>query len=140
MEVTPTSVAKFPETGGEVDFTINTNTLGWEYLISPEVDWIREVSKKETELTLSIVENPNPQERSAAITFTSLSTPEMKQSINIAQAAKTVLPVADLLDIVFKSDGNAEDISPLKQSVSTIEGPTLSTLFSNTYQIGRAHV
>lgn len=134
MEVTPTSVAKFPETGGEVDFTINTNTLGWEYLISPEVDWIREVSKKETELTLSIVENPNPQERSAAITFTSLSTPEMKQSINIAQAAKTVLPVADLLDIVFKSDGSAEDISPLKQSVSTIEGPTLSTLFSNTYQ------
>ena len=134
INVTPTSVATFPESGGKIDFTISTNTLGWEYVISSASDWISEVSKTETELTLSIAENPNPQDRSTTITFTSLSTPEVKKSINISQEAKEVLPVADLLDIVFKADGSAEDISPLKQTVSTIEGSTMSTVFSNTYQ------
>jgi glycerophosphoryl diester phosphodiesterase len=44
------------------------------------------------------------------------------------------LPVADLLDLTFKKDGTAEDISPMKNAVTTLESSALFTFFSNSYQ------
>lgn len=43
-------------------------------------------------------------------------------------------PKADLLDIIFKDDGTAEDISPMRNPVITCPGPTLMTYYSNVHQ------
>lgn len=43
-------------------------------------------------------------------------------------------PVADILDIVFKQDGTAEDISPMKNSVTTVFSSTLSSYYNSTYE------
>ncbi len=42
-------------------------------------------------------------------------------------------PVADLLDVAFKGDGTAEDLSPMKNKVSLI-GTSSSTYYNNTYK------
>ena len=41
-------------------------------------------------------------------------------------------PVADILDVVFKTDGTAEDISPMKNVITTNNSGALSTYYSNT--------
>ena len=43
-------------------------------------------------------------------------------------------PVADILDVVFKTDGTAEDISPMKNAITTNSSGALSTYYSNTYK------
>ena len=43
-------------------------------------------------------------------------------------------PVADILDVVFKTDGTAEDISPMKNVITTNNSGALSTYYSNTYK------
>ena len=45
----------------------------------------------------------------------------------------TGAPKADLLDIGFKADGTAEDVSPLRNTVITKPGPTLMTYFSEMH-------
>lgn len=45
----------------------------------------------------------------------------------------TGAPKADLLDIVFKADGTAEDVSPLRNTVITKPAPTLMTYFSEMH-------
>lgn len=42
-------------------------------------------------------------------------------------------PVADVLDVVFKTDGTAEDVSPMHNVVETHAGGALSTYYSATY-------
>lgn len=43
-------------------------------------------------------------------------------------------PKADLLDVVFKADGTAEDISPMQNEVITNAGEGLTTYYNNTYE------
>ena len=43
-------------------------------------------------------------------------------------------PVADVLDVVFKTDGTAEDVSPMHNVVTTSSGGAVSTYFSSTYK------
>ena len=45
----------------------------------------------------------------------------------------TKAPAADILDVVFKADGTAEDISPMKNPVTIPSNGGLSTVWSNTY-------
>ncbi len=45
----------------------------------------------------------------------------------------TKAPVADILDVIFKADGTAEDISPMKNPVTIPSSGGLSTVWSNTY-------
>lgn len=42
-------------------------------------------------------------------------------------------PKADLLDVVFKADGTAEDVSPMQNEVITNAGDGLTTYYNNTY-------
>ncbi|MCR4920622.1 MAG: hypothetical protein K5945_02800 [Bacteroidaceae bacterium] len=44
------------------------------------------------------------------------------------------LPVADLLDVQFKADGSAVDVSPMKNTVTTPAKNGLATIWSDTYQ------
>ena len=46
----------------------------------------------------------------------------------------TYVPVADILDVEFKADGTAEDISAMKNPVETNKSGALNTYFSNTYK------
>lgn len=48
-------------------------------------------------------------------------------------------PEADMLDVVFHSDGTAEDVSPMHNEVKTIAGGGSSTYFNNTYGRFTAH-
>ena len=43
-------------------------------------------------------------------------------------------PVADILDVLFKTDGTVEDISPMKNAITTNSSGALSTYYSNTYK------
>ena len=43
-------------------------------------------------------------------------------------------PVADVLDVVFKTDGTAEDVSPMKNVVATSAGGALTTYYNGTYR------
>ena len=42
-------------------------------------------------------------------------------------------PVADILDVRFNADGSAEDVSPMKNTVTTPKTGGMSTIWSNTY-------
>lgn len=42
-------------------------------------------------------------------------------------------PVADVLDVIFKTDGTAQDVSPMKNTVTTVASGALSTYYSSTY-------
>jgi glycerophosphoryl diester phosphodiesterase len=42
-------------------------------------------------------------------------------------------PMADILDIVFKQDGTAEDVSPLHNTVATLKGTNLCTYYNDIY-------
>lgn len=42
--------------------------------------------------------------------------------------------VADLLDVVFKTDGTAEDVSPLHFNIATIEGLAMTTVYSDRFK------
>lgn len=42
-------------------------------------------------------------------------------------------PTATLLDVEFKTDGTAEDVSPMKNAVESHPGAALTTYYNNTY-------
>lgn len=42
--------------------------------------------------------------------------------------------VADLLDVVFKNDGTAEDVSPMHNTVATLAGGMMHTYFNEAYR------
>ncbi len=48
-------------------------------------------------------------------------------------AAKAEMPVADVLDVKFKTDGTAEDISAMHNAVESHTGAALTTYFNSTY-------
>lgn len=43
-------------------------------------------------------------------------------------------PQADVLDVVFKTDGTAKDVSPMKNVVTTVASGALSTYYNSTYK------
>ncbi len=56
----------------------------------------------------------------------------------LAAASELNVPVADVLDVVFKEDGSAEDVSPMKNAVETVGTPTVS--MNETYGRNSTHV
>lgn len=135
--ITPASIDEISYTGDEIKFTINSDTEEWSYSISDiEDNWLTEKQKDATTLVLEASVNTTAKKRTATVTFTHPSLPNATQYITIRQAETggETAPIADLLDVVFNADGTAEDISSLRNQISTIEGSQLSTLFSNTYQ------
>ncbi|MCR4921982.1 MAG: discoidin domain-containing protein [Bacteroidaceae bacterium] len=58
--------------------------------------------------------------------------------VSTATSAKVTAPVADLLDVVFKEDGSAEDVSPMHNTVEHF-GETSSVYYNTTYGRYVAH-
>ena len=48
-------------------------------------------------------------------------------------AAKAEMPVVDVLDVKFKTDGTAEDVSAMHNAVESHTGAALTTYYSSTY-------
>ena len=132
LSVTPVSPADLPASGGEIELTVETNT-DWDYHISDNTGWITEKSKNATGITLGASANMTANSRAVIVTFNIPSMQGIQQQVRISQEGADLPPLADILDVAFKIDGTAVDISPLNQNVLTVEGSSLTTLFSNTY-------
>jgi len=52
---------------------------------------------------------------------------------NIDSITYVTLPMADMLDVQFNSDGTATDISPMANPIETVPSTGLSTYYNNTY-------
>lgn len=132
FHVTPTSPEKIPGKGGEIEFTI-TSDVEWDYAIV-EANWLIEKSKSSNSLILEALENDSEIERLAIVKFSLPSLEGISQEVSISQGGMIVWPVADLLDIVFKADGTAEDVSALRYNIITIDGLAMTTVYSNRFE------
>ncbi len=127
-----TSPEKIPGKGGEIEFTI-TSDVEWDYAIV-EANWLIEKSKSSNSLILEALENDSEIERLAIVKFSLPSLEGISQEVSISQGGMIVWPVADLLDIVFKADGTAEDVSALRYNIITIDGLAMTTVYSNRFE------
>ena len=132
FHVTPTSPEKIPGKGGEIEFTI-TSDVEWDYAIV-EANWLIEKSKSSNSLIMEALENDSKIERLAIVKFSLSSLEGISQEVKISQEGMIVWPVADLLDIVFKADGTAEDVSALRYNIITIDGLAMTTVYSNRFE------
>lgn len=125
----------FGENGGKATFAITSN-IGWKYEISPAATWITEGERSESELVLNI-SALSFDSRSVDVIFSS-EEESYSDTITITQSGRERI-VADVLDVVFKADGTAEDISPMKMKVATYAGTQLMTYYNSAYDRYVAH-
>ena len=133
---------EIPGDGGEAIFDVTSNGA-WSYVIDQQEQWLTEKSKTDKQLTLKASPAGN-SERKAVVTFTSTADSKLKESITITQKPKTeepqpLIPQADLLDVVFKNDGTAEDISAAKTPVQALSGTAMMTYYNDIYSRYVAH-
>jgi hypothetical protein len=81
-----------PNTGGNVDVSVTTNTGNWKYTLS-DASWLTEISKSATGITLNAPVNNGPA-RSAVLTVTSVDYPTVSKTVTIQQEA--IVPVITL--------------------------------------------
>ena len=132
FQITPASPDKLPGKGGEIEFTIESDGE-WDYKIM-DADWLTEKSKSLNSLILEASENNSESERLANVKFSVPSLKDLTQEVKISQEGMITNPIADLLDIVFKADGTAEDVSAPKYNIATIDGLAMTTVYSNQYE------
>ena len=126
-----------PYTGGTVIFTVTTNGK-WTYAYNEsKVDWFTQPTLDGNTVTILIPENPISAARSGEIKFISVSDPSLIEVFTIKQEAGPTppdAPKADLLDIVFKADGTAEDVSPMKNEVLYYPGTACTPYYHDIYK------
>lgn len=132
LSVTPTSPPKLQDIGGELEFTISSDA-DWTYTIA-DAEWLTEKSKTATSLILEVSENTTLSERTASVLFCLSSTPDIKQNVVVIQEGKMKIPTANLLDVIFKEDGTAIDISSSINNIVTVEGMAMTTVYSDRYE------
>lgn len=103
--------------GDEFTVTVDTNQPDWTYEFDGTVSWITEKGKTETSVTFVVPENETGGKRSADIRFFATAAPELMDYVAVTQSSPAVAPKADLLDVVFDSDGTAKDVSAMSMSV-----------------------
>ena len=119
-----------------------TTTGEWQAEVSEEAaSWLalepsEGIATKQLRVKLVITPNDYDEVNKATVTFVSKENPEVKQTIDIMQRAAIIAPprIADLLDIEFKNDGTAVDVSPKNFTVTTFPGSTLMTYYSDAYE------
>ncbi|MDR1861083.1 MAG: hypothetical protein LBR06_09220 [Bacteroidales bacterium] len=132
LTATASLTEKLPATGGAVTFTIDASSE-WEYAIS-DGDWLTETAR--TDVILTVEAAATTARRTATITFSLKNAPSVTAQLTVEQAAPEAvqLPVADMLDVVFKNDGTAEDVSPMHHTVETLESTAMFTYYDRTYE------
>lgn len=129
MLMVATETEEIPAEGGEVTFNVVSN-VDWTYAVDPANT--TETAKTDDKLTLTFPPSPTEEKVTYKVTFTYAGNTE---EITIDQKGQPKpVPQADLLDIVFKADGTAEDVSPMHNAVITKEGSTLMTYYSETHK------
>ena len=123
--------------GGDVVFDVTSNGA-WSYTIDQQEQWLTEKSKSAERLTLTAAVGSDA-ERKATVTFTSEADSKLKETITITQHPREALPQplvpeADLLDVVFRNDGTAEDISRSGIPVETLSGMAMMTYYNDAYR------
>ncbi|MDR1525534.1 MAG: hypothetical protein LBS79_09835 [Tannerella sp.] len=128
LSVTPATQGSLSAEGGNVLFSIDANAQ-WTYLNTGS-DWLTETEKTDKTLTLAASPNNTTASRTATLTFKLVN---YGNTVEIPVTQK-IGAVADLLDVAFKNDGTAEDISPMRHTVTTLESSALFTFYSDTYE------
>lgn len=119
-----------PFTANEIVVTIKASVTDWEYKITGDnTSWLTQKNKTSTRLTLNAAENPGPDNRTATLVFSSPSQPELSASVPLSQRK----PGADLLDVVFNSDGTATDVSPMGNKVETFGSDAMTTYRNDAF-------
>lgn len=133
LTVSPKKVVMVGYSEDEIVFTIDSGVNDWEYSLTNSSDWLTEESKTDTELTFKVAENTSGAERKVNIIFSLSDMSDITEEILITQSNNEL--AADLLDVVFKEDGTAEDISPSKREIETLPDEiTLNVLYSDKYE------
>lgn len=118
------TAATVPYIGGK--FTINVKAnCAWTYKISPSTVSEVSISRNHLELDFPCFDSQND---TYTITFTY---GDQTKILELKQASK---PVADLLDIVFKEDGTAVDVSPFRHTVITQPSSALTTYYNDIHK------
>jgi glycerophosphoryl diester phosphodiesterase len=128
LSVTPATQGDLSAEGGNILFNIDANAP-WTYLIAGG-NWLTETEKTEKTLLLAVSPNNTGASRTVTVTFHLVNRGNTVE-IPVTQKAGAV---ADLLDVVFKNDGTAEDVSPMRHTVTTLESSALFTFYSDTYE------
>ncbi len=118
--------AEVPFIGGDVTIKVVANCQ-WTYSVDNSL--VKEVSKTKNQLVLNFPFHPAGDDASYTVTF-KYGDNQSKQ-ISLVQAAE---PVADLLDVVFKEDGTAEDVSPMAHEVITKPSTSLMTYYNDIHK------
>ena len=121
-------VESLPTEGGDVTFSVECSTL-WDY--SSEDEGVTEVSRSDNELVLHFPEATQSGKINRKVTFSYLT-----GSVDVEITQKgipVVVGKADLLDIEFKADGTAIDVSPMQHEVITKPGNSLMTYFNEVH-------
>lgn len=119
-----------------------TTTGEWQAQVPEEAaSWLtlepsEGIATSQLRINFKILPNDYDEVNKTTITFVSKTDPGVKQEIEVTQRAAIIQPPreADLLDIEFRNDGTAVDISPKNFPVSTFAGPTLMTYYSDAYE------
>lgn len=111
LSVKPEEIKGFQSAGGDTTLTIEANGNQWEYTID-NPGWLTEKERTDSSLTLNVANNPGDMERETGITFRLTARYSFNQTVPFSQLG-SVIPRADLLDVVFNSDKTAKDTSPL---------------------------
>ncbi|MDR2358832.1 MAG: hypothetical protein LBD87_03405 [Prevotellaceae bacterium] len=129
LTVTPPAVQNIVKSGGDATFTIEANTA-WSYSISGNGSWLAEKEKTAASFTLTAANNDLWGGRSAVITISLTDYPEYTHSYAVKQSG-----AADMLDVLFNTDGTADDVSPMANTVEwkNYNNP-LSVAYDDTYK------
>ncbi len=120
-------------------FTVKSNG-SWHITASGEdISWLiinPNFGQNNGSFNLAAETNTTPFERTALLT---VSVNEQEYyTIPIKQESKAgnpaAAPINPSLDVIFKADGTAEDISAHKYPISTLTGLSMTTVYHSTYQ------
>lgn len=101
-------------------FDISAVADEWGYTISDDGYWLTVADKSDSTLTLAVSAEHTGEERKASITFWLRAYLSITKKVDFSQQAGQkiiVVPQANLLDVVFQSDGTAKDVSPMHMTV-----------------------
>ncbi len=128
-----------PCEGGNVVFTVESDGE-WIYdLDLSRTDWLSDVTLDGNTLAIIVEENLVSAPRSVEVKFISVYDTTLTKNVILTQAGAPEVPApeppkADLLDVVFNSDGTAEDLSPLKNEIRYFPGSNLSFYYHEGYE------
>jgi hypothetical protein len=111
LNVTSSGTPSVAKSGGNLTLTIDANS-DWEYEMPSNAGWLTKTAETATSITLAAANNAKWSGRSAVVTVKMTHYPEYTYSYIVCQAG-----AADMLDVIFNTDGTATDVSPMAHTV-----------------------